>query len=596
MLNLTKDSKIDFEKYFEDLSYLGYIYINPKKVRDAYNELYYIVLSRGYLCSEIIRTKSGGVLPQMDRKTIFKFLTEFENCPESFFYNKKTEGFSLDAKKVLGALYDRGYAQEFISSYIEYNSLKAQAALLKGLLDKSIPSDEKNYLGQDLVKIRFDLNEADNMRVYYRNHSIGSIPKDYIDCIEAPSDYFFVSGDFEQSDLRIAYSMMLRNEDNVDLINNISDMYEVFARIYLGKDFDLEHFRENRKKLYKANTLAPIYGGTKGNTPFEQKFVNAANSYLQTCPRYKTFKDRLQKKIDLNVPIIVDSYFGNQQTIDKFKGFKKLTNNELLDKALNAPIQQGTSEIVIATERYIMSEFEKLGFTSDNGKIYAYINRHDELIFMVHKELMPYVKIFQKAQTIKVDDWAPLKISFSYSRVYNKEDKVMQQMAESYYDKDLNDNFKVVYNPNEYFIPTSDVLDITVGINEDIDAYYISMYADDYKKCEMFSMPKVDSDTLLKEIYRKIAVSSENLISNNCNFVNLNLPIPIVNESVNLGVYTHLTNQYSPELSLKANVLAMAAKVLDLRDKGVEVDTPDLIEKNKDFVNAILRNGSWVQR
>ena len=69
-----------------------------------------------------------------------------------------------------------------------------------------------------------------------------------------------------------------------------------------------------------------------------------------------------------------------------------------------------------------------------------------------------------------------------------------------------------------------------------------------------------------------------------------------VNESVNLGVYTHLTNQYSPELSLKANVLAMAAKVLDLRDKGVEVDTPNLIEKNKDFVNAILRNGSWVQR
>ena len=86
MLNLNRDSTIDFNTYLDDLSYLGFIYINPSKVKDSYDELYYKVQSLGYLCSEIIRTKSGGTLPVMDRKTILKFLIEFEGCPDSLFY------------------------------------------------------------------------------------------------------------------------------------------------------------------------------------------------------------------------------------------------------------------------------------------------------------------------------------------------------------------------------------------------------------------------------------------------------------------------------------------------------------------------------
>ena len=478
---------------------------------------------------------------------------------------------------------------------MKYTSLKSQASLLKGLLDKKDSSDKVNYLGEPLVKIKFNINEADNMRVYYSNHSIGSIPKDYIDCIEAPDDYLFVSGDFKQSDLRIAYSMMLKGEDNIDLINTYPDMYEVFARIYLGKDFDLDHFRENRNKLYKANTLSPIYGGTRGNTQFEQKFINSANRYLQTCPRYQKFKNRLQRKIDLGIPIVIDSYFGNQQTIEKYKGFKTLNKNELLDKALNAPIQQGTSEIVIATERYIMEEFKKLGFTSNNEKIYAYINRHDELIFMIHKDLLPYSYIFQKAQTIKVDDWAPLKIDFSFSRVYNKGDKTMQQIAESYYDKSLNDDFKVKYNPNEYFIPTSDIFNVTVAYcTDEYNTYYVALYADEIEKCEFFEIPNGSGDLLINEVYRKIAMSSKKLIKNNYNFVNVNTTIPIVERSVNLGVLTHITEKYSPDLANKSNLLAMAGRVLSQRSKGIDVETPKAIEINKNFVNLVIKNGSWL--
>lgn len=76
------------------------------------------------------------------------------------------------------------------------------------------------------------------------------------------------------------------------------------------------------------------------------------------------------------MPFAVKSYFGHEEIIN----VDSYDRNPLF-KALNTPIQAGTSEVVILTVNKILDMFYELGYTEDDVSVYMV--RHDEPVFKV---------------------------------------------------------------------------------------------------------------------------------------------------------------------------------------------------------------------
>ncbi|MGL4949808.1 MAG: DNA polymerase [Anaeroplasmataceae bacterium] len=594
MLSLTRDSKIDFNKYLADLEHLGFVYVELSELKLVIRDLDNKVSTLSYLCSQIMATKTGYHLYELNEKNVAVFLTDYEYCPESMIYPKKKNGKStLDKSKVLGPLLERGFAKEFITTYLDYTSTRAIRGLLEGLVKRAEPSDKLDYDGNKLYKLCFTINEADNLRVYYKDHNIQSIPRNSTKCMKAPAGYVMVSGDFAQSDLRIAYSMMLKSKETIDTVKKYPDMYEAFARTFMGDSFDLDEFKSHRNSDYKPNTLAPIYGAKSASSIIGKRYVAQANQYLSNEPIYSEFVRRIKKRIDIGAPIKISSYFGNVQLIDKVRNPYGDIKKQKLDKALNAPIQTGTSEIVIACQNSIVNEFAKVGVTKDNGGLYTYLNRHDELVFMIKVENLKYSYIFQNHETIKVDDWVPLKIEFDYCKSYGVSDEFFNREARSHYDKFANSNFEYTCDNSNSYIPIKDVLEISVGISKvpNSSIKFISYLDTITNKCSFEKIDTDDYDKVHQSVIARIVSNSEQLSSIDIDCVHLCSELSYQSNSVFCNVLIKQTNNYSNALHSKAHLVSEYLVYDYCKSNDIPYNASSNLMNNKAYINSTLERG-----
>ena len=499
MLKLNRNSKVDFDKYLSRLSYMGSIYYNLDKISYPLSRA---VLLRNSLSDYIYRfllESSGGAVMGINRDSIFNYLINTCKVPKSLLESKKNDGdgvyytLSIDAKH-LEAVRDKGFAVEFIDIWLKYTSLKTQISLIEGIIKRRDPSNiKKNLHGQTLFGIGHEINYSEAYRTYYKNFSHQQVPKAYLTSLDAPAGYTMVKGDFEQSDLKIVYNMLLKDKSNVDIMFRHQDSYEGVARLVEGDSFDLDVFKENRA-LYKQNTLSPVYGGTSATTKQAQDVIDRVNSYLSTLDVYQEFKKRIERKIECKLPVVVNTYFGNSIEISNTKNHK-----QLMDAALNAPGQAGTSEVVVMCANSIMDKFAEYGITQENGGIYLYLNRHDELVFLVKNEFLEYSWIFQDHEDIIVEGWMPLKISFSFSDNYAIDNDEVDKLAKSYYrelepinvDKLIQDSLST-----EYFIPC-----------EDTKIYYIGTHSEDGRTCIVFL-----NEDLNVEMAREVNTENKDIV------------------------------------------------------------------------------------
>lgn len=560
MLKLSKDHIVDFNTYLDDLEYLGYVYVNRKLLDDTIERLYSQVETLAYRCKDIMACRSAYYYCDLSKKVVIKYLQQYENCPESMFWTKKSQSESLDAKKVLEPLIERGFAKEFLSTYIEYMSRKTVRENLVKMVERLEVSDKKDFKGEQLYKLYFSYEKKVNLRVYTKNYNIQGMPKECSRCLTAPEGYVIVSGDFKQSDLRIAYSLMLMSEENLPIMMRYDDKYEAMARILMGDKFDLEHFKTHRNSAYKKDSLAPIYGATSASTQASTEYVKAANRYLASCPNYAEYKRRLVKMIDLDLPVKVTSFFGNTQRVEASVGNynKQRIRTEKLNFALNSPIQTGTSEIVSSVERSIMDAFAKVGATPENGGIYAYLNRHDELLFLLSTDYLEYSHIFQDHQIVQVDNWIPLEIEFSFSREYTKEDDEVQKLAERYY-KPAEILPMPKYSEEARYIPAQDVLEVAVGICKlsSINKTVISYY--DYIKSRVSYelCPSTDEDIIYQSVQTKLAINANNLkAQEDVNAMYVCTDLVLKDTSVFANIFIKFTPNYSSNVYIQAQTLA----------------------------------------
>lgn len=531
-LYLTKYSPIDFDKYLYHLRYLGYVYYDINSLRYESKIMKRQVDTMKYLVTLNMSQGSGGAIHTFSRYNIENFLIKYRNVPESMLWNKKTNSISIDQKH-LSRVYEKGFAQEFISLYSDFTSLRSKSGLLASAVESCSPTDVVSYNGETLGKVTHNIKTTANLRTYYNDFNHQQLSKNALVAMKAPKGYTLVKGDFAQSDLKIAYNMTLKDRTNIDIMYKYPDSYEGMARVVEGSTFDREMFLEERQ-LYKANTLGPVYGALSAPTREASRIVNNMREYLSTLPVYNEFKTRIKKRVETGLPVTVKSYFGNSVLIDNLKDPKGI-----LDAALNAPVQTGTSEIVIACANVIMDKFAEYGITEENGGIYLYLNRHDELIFMINNDYVNYSYIFQECEDILVDDWMPLKIEFSYSDNYAIPNEQLDSLFKSYY-KDLppiNINSLIEKaKSSEYFIPCDDTLRLCVGVETRGERSVVAFYNMDSEKYTFNEIASNSPDEILKGISLIIGGKKKELLSRDITSVLVYTDLVLSDSSVMAGI------------------------------------------------------------
>ena len=452
---------------------------------------------------DIVEYESGRKLYTLKRDSIIDYLLDYAGCPEAYL-RKGRDKLSIEQKKLQVAL-SNGIAKNFLPLYMEYASLIKINGGLRNILENCKPDGNAYCQGDPLSELHYNVNVAVNMRFNYKNYAIiSSIPKTCASCICAEDDYVLVWGDFAQSDLRIGYNTLMRDESNIEIMNRYEDKYESLARLIdqlNDKDFDLDSFRSERN-LYKVYVLETMYGTRKARIPQETQFVEKLVNFLEKCPKYKDYSSTLDTYLELGIPVYTKSYFGHEQ-MNQAKGSY---NNAIKNFCLNAPIQTGSSEVVIILVNAILDRFYSMGYSED--EVSTYMVRHDEPVFKVHKRVLKDLWVFANFSDVFVDDWMPLRVDFHVGYHYNKIDEDLEncfkqsiEQNKSHMNVDLSG-----FSParkSALYRPAPLVLSMSVWCDTIDDDTFVVFYEDSSQAAEFFRFPTANAEEIQQGIMKK---------------------------------------------------------------------------------------------
>lgn len=491
MLKFTRNDGVEPYEFIDNLTTSGFIYVRKDLIerRLKFNKA---KLGTAYtLTQEIMRVNSQDRFALVEPEYVYQYLVNYENCPEHKFKADTGVGYSLAMGKILEPLYKDGYAQEFLSCYMLYKSLKSKNGKMNKLLPNLVGVEgEVDHEDEQVYRLKFNVNSSKNARFYYSDTDIIGISKDYSNAITTTKGRVLVQGDIKQADFRIFLSLFIIDEENRSSFENADDMYEALAKeVYKFHDrpFSKEKFKEERD-MYKVFALATSYGRRAGDTEESKVFVKEFREYLLTRPRYVELQKRIDDRCKLGIPILVNSYFKHQELIplQPEEDFRKTKND-----ATNSPIQSGTSDIVMLIGQSVLDSFYKLGYTKKDVRIYY--TRHDELIFDIDEKVMKDSWVFKDCSKLIVDNWVPMELDFSFGYVYG-EDEDLQEM----YLQSIEDNKEKIksYSPNwdlPYdFYPIGKTKFLSYGFSKIGDAFLGILYDKSENKIDPIKINTTD--------------------------------------------------------------------------------------------------------
>lgn len=428
---------IDVEKYAQRISERGYVLYDREALLEAKREMANKRLVYELMAIDKMMQISWCSLGSLSRDVVLNYLKKFEFCPARFFRCKGVKGESLNMKNCLQPLKENGYAEEFLEYYMNFSSLKSKVNSITTLSDlccqpfKEGDKEVVNEHGKVLYQVPCHPSEQVNRRFNYKNFDIiAQFPKkETAHCISVEEGFVLAWGDFAQSDFRIAYNLFMRTSENDAVMAKCEDKYEGLARIVnqkFGQPFNQEKFVEERP-LYKTLTLATVYGKRDSTTKKEAAFIKKFANFLEGCPKYVEFRDRVLQTLELKPAVIaVESYFGSEQAINATWNTDSIDN--LLEKTLNCPIQTGTSEMVIFATNKLLDTFYEQGWSEEDVSLY-YV-RHDEIVLKIRKEALKDAWILKQWEQIFVDDWTPLSVVFELGYNYGRVDEQLMKEYE----------------------------------------------------------------------------------------------------------------------------------------------------------------------
>lgn len=479
MYKFYKKDGVNLDLYEQRIKDRGYILFDKEVLATDLEYMESRVQTMASFAKDTMFFRSSGNCFSLQKDGILNYLMNYEGCPTRYFSLHGRSGYSLDQKKVLSKLVGNGYAKEFIDYYCAYRSLVTKTGNLRSIINSCSIECGVNEFSTKLTKLPFNVNVQRNLRFNYKNFDIISqLPKECCNVISVDDGYFLAWGDFAQSDFRVAYNLFLRSTENDKIMNAYGDKYEALARIVantLGQKFDLEGFKRDRK-LYKVLVLATMYGTRSSVIPEERDFIQVFSDFLMRCPGYATFYERLERRVRLGLPIVLESYFGHEESVAIYPHYQQNSVYE----ALNSPVQTGTSEIVINTVNAILDTFYALGYSEDDASVYFV--RHDEPVFRFSKKVLKDIWVLNNFSKILVDDWTPLQLDFDFGYYYGVSDSELCSEIASNYQVNLNkiDKFEVSSVAAKAYIPVADVFCLTAKwysvpeIGKTVAAFYFA--------------------------------------------------------------------------------------------------------------------------
>ena len=497
MKKFTKNTVIDFDLYQRHLQYLSEIYLDYDLAIAYYNEAHAKMDSYRNQTHRYIKAMSGGTCRNVKRDTLYKYLLYIEKCPAQMFAtNKNQSGWTVNRKEVLEPLYNMGYATEFFNHYFAYGTYKSLDSDIYSLITAhSFETEKVNVNGKRLLSCPYFVNQKTNFRYNYSNHDIITIPTWCKDIVTVPKGKVLVWGDFAQADLRSAYNIFIRDEDNIKVVKSCDDMYEAMARIIYGDEFNLEDFKKKRNMM-KAVILSCVYGKRSDFESEKTEFLQAFGRYLdEHCSKYKEYKERIKQHKAFRSQIVLNTYFGETTIVDQSVRWGKKVEYQ----CLNYPIQSSTSLIVILTVNTLLKQFYDLGYTED--QIGVYYTRHDEPIFIMDEELMEDSWIFKDFHKIFIDDWYPMQLDFEFGYYYSVPNTELQdKYEESVKRNQYRIKEEVESEPvDDNFLPLKELYNVYVGVATAYDGDTIAtLYDAENKQCQYLKFKPSEGNLPIK--------------------------------------------------------------------------------------------------
>lgn len=338
---------------------------------------------------------------------------------------------------------------EFCNLYIEYSKMKQFSESLRAKRRFFVETNETDNFGNKLSKISSLYERQSTGRYYTNSDNLQGWNLESVPTFTAPKDYFFVWADFDQIDLRVAANLILFNghPEVIEQFNRTEDKYEAVARIVaqkIGRPFDVHKFKAIRKS-YKTAVLARLYGASKytlmrdGFTDVQE--IDALDEYYNQHEFYQKYVSRFERAIAFNTAVMIEDYFGNIRELPIPQNEK--ARSRTLEQCLNTPIQSTSNAIVMLWVNELTKTFRMHGFGWDKFRVA--LLRHDEGLFLVHKDCIPYLWIFELCSSIFIDSWSELTVKPKFGYNYKVVDEKLTEM----YNKSVQDNLDILTTPKQ---------------------------------------------------------------------------------------------------------------------------------------------------
>lgn len=412
MIKITDTHSMD--EYMDVLSTSLEIYMDDDRLMQAYEQVCYTADDYKALALLWLQIESAGTFNTLNPDNIIDYLLRTGVDLDKRFRNKKTSSYSLDMKKVVTPLIESGVAVELLTAYKEYRTYSSYGNFLRKLVTNR-KLYQRTPSGRTIVKFPTHIEERDNLRVYYSDIAVVSVPKKYSNMITGPDDVHFIAWcDYPQADWRFAYNLFIRDSTNEAVMRETTDAYEGLARLVEGEAFDPVEFKEKRKE-YKVHCLKVFYN-SKDTSPVP----SAIRDYFRSRPKYRRLLNDLGILYKFGLPIPCKSYFGYEQLIPE-----GVYPDAFVSKGLNTPIQTFTSHVVNETVMILLEKFWSLGYTKDDINIY-YV-RHDEPLFLFTKNILKDAWVFRECSEIYIPGFTPIHLDFHFGRYYQESDEGLER-------------------------------------------------------------------------------------------------------------------------------------------------------------------------
>lgn len=479
MLNLRYTDVPDLEKYEQNIGADGSkIYIDEAKYITALNTFTAQLDSSAAACRNLIRLITLHKYYEINADSMYAALIDYAGLSERDFEVRTPDGTrrSLDRTKILTPIQNRleenvhkaqegiQLALQLIERYLEYTELKSLCNNARAKL-KRFSQDTTEGWGPTLRTIDFHYTQRVTGRYYTKDDNIQGWNLNMVTSIAAPKDYFLVWCDFAQIDLRVAYQLYLKMAGSQDdkIYVQTEDKYEAIFTIMnnaLEQTPDYALFQEYRQ-AYKRAVLSAIYNASEnslGKAINNRDLAHALKTYIDTNPRYKAFRDTLDRVMQFGIEINIVDYFGFKRNMPIASASHFYESYSAVAQGCNTPIQATSNSIVVHWINSVVDKFQSLGYNQD--KFRPYLIRHDEGVFLVHIDVMKDLWHLQDFCKIAVDDWDILSMEPHMGFYYKEEEPELEQM---YHDKCLanKDKFQprsVTQPRSPDYTPLADVL------------------------------------------------------------------------------------------------------------------------------------------